>query len=282
MAAAGVAFDVMELELGDRRFDISHRSVVVGMVRPDTANGGDLVACVDALVAAGVDAVDLGGVDLGGVDLGGVELVPGGVVGAVGLVRSAAGLPLWVTTGSASVAAACVEAGADVVVDPTGFSDPGLLAACAAAGASVVVSGPGGDITVSPRDAVASACERLEGLVARAVAAGIPAERIMVDPAGDPVHRGFPFGLGLQVSQVLADRGHRVVVSVVTGHTDTETDTGPGTSGPDSSLGPGGSEGRDVAIQALAVARGCRIVRTNDVRVARRVTSVVGAVLEHR
>lgn len=266
MAAAGVAFDVMELELGDRRFDISHRSVVVGMVRPDTANGGDLVACVDALVAAGVDAVDLGSVDLGGVEL----------------VRSAVGLPLWVTTGSASVAAACVEAGADVVVDPTGFSDPGLLAACAAAGASVVASGPGGDITVSPRDAVASACERLEGLVARAAAAGIPAERIMVDPAGDPVHRGFPFGLGLQVSQVLADRGHRVVVSVVTGHTDTETDTGPGTSGPDSSLGPGGSEGRDVAIQALAVARGCRIVRTNDVRVARRVTSVVGAVLEHR
>ncbi len=207
MAAAGVAFEVMELELGDRRFDISHRSVVVGMVRSDTANGSDLVACVDALVTAGVDAVDLGGVDLGGVDLG----------GAIGLVRSAVGLPLWVTTGSASVAAACVEAGADVVVDPTGFSDPGLLAACAAAGASVVASGPGGDVTVSPRDAVASACERLEGLVARAAASGIPAERIMVDPAGDPVHRGLPLGLGLQVSQVLADRGHRVVVSVVTG-----------------------------------------------------------------
>lgn len=267
MAAAGVAFDVMELELGARRFDISHRSVVVGMVRSDTANGGDLVACVDALVAAGVDAIDLGGVDLGG-----VELVPGGVVGAVGLVRSAVGLPLWVTTGSASVATACVEAGADVVVDPTGFSDPGLLAACAAAGASVVASGPGGDVTVSPRHAVASACERLEGLVARAAASGIPAERIMVDPAGDPVHRGLPFGLVLQMSQVLADRGHRVVVSVVTGHTDTDTGT----------PGPGGSEGRDVAIQALAVARGCRIVRTNDVRVARRVTSVVGAVLEHR
>jgi hypothetical protein len=90
----------------------------------------------------------------------------------------------------------------------------------------------------------------------------------------------LPFGLGLQVSQVLADRGHRVVVSVVTGYTDTDTDTetGPGTPGADS----GGSEGRDVAIQALSVARGCRIVRTNDVRVARRVTSVVGAVLEHR
>lgn len=262
MAAAGVAFALMELELGDRRFDISHRSVVVGMVRSDIADGGDLVTCVDALVTAGVEAVDLGS----------VKLVPGGAVGAVGLVRSAVGLPLWVTTGSASVATACVEAGADVVVDPTGFSDPGLLAACAAAGAAVVASGPGGDVTVSPRDAVASACERLEGLVARATASGIPAERIMVDPAGDPVHRGLSFGLGLQVSQVLADRGHRVVVSVVTGRTDTDTGT----------PGAGGSEGRDVAIQALAVARGCRIVRTDDVRVARRVTSVVGAVLERR
>ena len=258
----GVTFDVMELELGDRRFDISHRSVVVGVVRADTANVGDLVGSVDALVAAGVDAIDLGG----------AELVPGGMVGAIELVRSAVGLPLWVTTGSASVAAACVAAGADVVVDPTGFTDPGLLAACAAAGASVVASGPGGDATASPADAVASACARLEGLMARAVASGIAAERIMVDPAGGPVQGRLPFGLVMQVSQVLADRGHRVVVSVVAGH----TNLGPAV--PDS----GGSDGRDIAFQALAVVRGCRIVRTDDVRVARRVSAVVGAVLEHR
>lgn len=264
----GVTFDVMELELGDRRFDISHRSVVVGVVRADTANVGDLVGSVDALVAAGVDAIDLGG----------AELVPGGMVGAIELVgaievvRSAVGLPLWVTTGSASVAAACVAAGADVVVDPTGFTDPGLLAACAAAGASVVASGPGGDATASPADAVASACARLEGLMARAVALGIAAERIMVDPAGGPVQGRLPFGLVMRVSQVLADRGHRVVVSVVAGH----TNLGPAV--PDS----GGSDGRDIAFQALAVVRGCRIVRTDDVRVARRVSAVVGAVLEHR
>lgn len=262
MVTTGVTFDVMELELGDRRFDISHRSVVVGVVRADTANVGDLVGSVDALVAAGVDAIDLGG----------AELVPGGMVGAIELVRSAVGLPLWVTTGSASVAAACVAAGADVVVDPTGLTDPGLLAACAAAGASVVASGPGGDATASPADAVASACARLEGLMARAVASGIAAERIMVDPAGGPVQGRLPFGLVMRVSQVLADRGHRVVVSVVAGH----TNLGPAV--PDS----GGSDGRDIAFQALAVVRGCRIVRTDDVRVARRVSAVVGAVLEHR
>jgi dihydropteroate synthase len=93
-----------------------------------------------------------------------------------------------VDTYKAEVAAAACRAGATLVNDVSGLTlDPELAAATAEAGAALVL----GHIRGTPRtmqanvvyaDVLADVADFLAGAVARAMAAGVPRARILVDP----------------------------------------------------------------------------------------------------
>lgn len=293
---ARVAFEVMQLAFGSHPFDITHRAVVVGSVNraPDRSAGGNPLGAIDSLltradrlVSHGADAIDIGAVSHSFGDGVTEAEERAWMVPAVVALRSRFDLPLWVGTRRATVASACIDAGAVVVEDCSGFADPDFLPVCATAGVSVVVANlpaagqplveqpmvqQTSDTQPRPNGSVAATCDRLAALVAGAAAAGIPPHRVMVDPEAKLDGGHLQRKDLLRAVQELADRGHRVVVSVP------GVPLEPGA--PDSPAA--GSDNVALATQALGIARGCRILRTDDIRIARRVSEVLGAVLEHR
>ena len=94
-----------------------------------------------------------------------------------------------VDTWRAPVARAALEAGAELINDVSGLSDPELAPACAAAGAALVIT----HTRVPPKtkafpdygDVVADVAELLRERMAEALAAGVEEERIVLDPGID-------------------------------------------------------------------------------------------------
>src|SRR6185503_20155358 len=137
------------LALGDHRFDITHRAVVMGILNrtPDSFYDkgsywafDDFLAKAERLVADGADFLDVGGVKAGPGDFVSEAEELDRVVPAIEALRARFDLPLSIDTWRASVAKACFEAGASVGNDISGFGDPDYLAVCAAADASVVAT----------------------------------------------------------------------------------------------------------------------------------------------
>lgn len=136
------------------------------------------------------------------VDIGGIKAAPGAeideaeersrVVDFVARVRAAyPSLVISVDTWRASVASAACEAGADVLNDAWGGTDPELVDVAAAHGAAIVCTHTGG---VTPRtrpyrieydDVVAAAIADTVAYAERAVAAGVARESVVIDPAHD-------------------------------------------------------------------------------------------------
>ena len=274
----------MELQLGTHRFDVTHRAVVMGILNrtPDSFYDKGAYWAFDAflskaeqLVLDGADFLDVGGVKAGpGEEVTEAEELDR-VVPAVEALRARFDLPLSVDTWRASVAAACFSAGAVVGNDISGFADPDYLPTCAAAGASVVAT----HIRLAPRvpdpdpqydDLVGDVCAFLADRAGRAEAAGIPPERIMVD-AGLDLGKSEPQSLELlRASGDLAALGYPVFLSASNKRflwRLLEVDVGSAAVG-------------TMAAHALGIARGCRVLRSHDARAARRVASVMAAILE--
>ncbi|MCC5951930.1 MAG: dihydropteroate synthase [Acidimicrobiia bacterium] len=284
--SARVASPSMELALGDHRFDVTHRAVVMGILNrtPDSFydrgaywDFDAFLAKADQLVADGADFLDVGGVKAGpGEEVTEAEELER-VVPAVEALRARFDLPLSVDTWRASVAAACFEAGAVVGNDISGFADPAYLGVCAAAGASVVAT----HIRLAPRvpdpdprydDVVRDVRDQLADRAARARAAGIEPERIMVD-AGLDLGKTEAQSLELlRASDQLASLGYPVFLSASNKRflwhlLDVDVDSATaGTS----------------AAHALGIALGCRVLRAHDCRAARRVADVMAAVVARR
>ncbi|MGY6500330.1 MAG: dihydropteroate synthase [Acidimicrobiales bacterium] len=273
----------MELWLGEHRFDITHRAVVMGILNrtPDSFYdkgsyfGFDaFVAKADQLVADGADFLDVGGVKAGpGQEVGEQEELDR-VIPAVEALHARFDLPLSVDTWRASVIGEAIRVGAVVGNDISGFADPDYLPVCAAGGASVVAT----HIRLAPRvadpdpvydDVVADVCAVLADRAARAVQAGIPAERVMVD-AGLDLGKSEAQSLQLlRHSDALADLGHPVFLSASNKRflahlLDAEvTQVGHGTA----------------AAHVLGIMLGCRVLRAHDVRSTRRVADMAAALL---
>ncbi len=273
----------MNLDLGTTRFDITHRAVVMGILNrtPDSFYDqgayyefDDFLRKAEQLVADGADFLDVGGVKAGpGDEVTEAEELER-VVPAVEALRARFDLPLSVDTWRASVARACFEAGAVVGNDISGFADPDYLDVCAAAGASVVAT----HIRLAPRvpdpdpqydDVVLSVCEYLTERAGRAVAAGIPRERIMVD-AGLDLGKSEPQSLVLlRSSDALTKLGFPVFLSASNKRflwTLLDVERG--------SAGDG-----TMAAHSLGIALGCRILRSHDVRNGRRVADMMASIL---
>jgi dihydropteroate synthase len=276
----------MQLALGPHRHDVTHRSLVMGILNrtPDSFydKGGywgfdDFVAKAEQLVVDGADFLDVGGVKAGPGEVVTEAMELDRVVPAVEALVERFDLPVSVDTWRASVAEACFAVGAVVGNDISGFADPRYVEVCAAAGASVVAT----HIRLAPRvadtdpaydDVVADVSAFLADRAGQAVAAGIPAERIMVD-AGLDLGKNEQQSLDLlRASDQLVGLGYPVFLSASNKRFLGEllgTDVSDRTSGTN-------------AAHALGIALGCRILRAHDARAARRVADTMAAISEAR
>ncbi len=187
----------MRLRIGARLFE-GPGPFVMGVVNatPDSFSDGGRFLSPDA-AAAQAERLAEEGADL--VDLGGESTRPGAapvdaveerrrVVPVVARLRARGfALPISIDTSKAEVARAALEAGADLVNDVHGLADPALARVVADAGAPVVLMHTRGtpatmqDLAVY-RDLLAEVAAELRQALARAVAAGVAEERIILDP----------------------------------------------------------------------------------------------------
>ena len=150
------------------------------------------MAAVDAAVAAGAGIVDIGGVKAGPGESVDVQEELRRTVSFVRAVRkSHPDVVISVDTWRASVGAAVVEAGADLLNDAWGGHDPDLARVAGEAGVGLVCTHTGG---ATPRtrphrvaydDVTAAVVEWCAREADRAAGLGVPEESIIVDPGHD-------------------------------------------------------------------------------------------------
>jgi len=263
--------------------------VVVGILNttPDSFSDGgrhlDPARAADAaaaMIAAGAAMVDLGAEST----RPGARPVPAAeerrrLLPVLRAVRRAVAVPLSIDTMKASVAAAALDAGADVVNDVTaGRSDRRMLPLCGRAGVPVILMHMRGTPATMQRvpryrDVVGEVAAFLARRVAAARAAGIDDDQIVLDPG---IGFGKTVGHNLALLAALprlAALGHPLLVGV----------SRKGFVG--QLLGGVPVDARlhgTAAAVALAVAGGARLLRVHDVAEMRQVVTVAEAIARAR
>ena len=255
--------------IGARTFDFSRRVAVMAVVNrtPDSFFDQGRTFALDAAVAASFAAVAAGAdwVDIGGAPFAPGEAIPPGeeadrVVPVVAELRAGSDVVISVDTFHAAVAARAIAAGATVVNDTTGLSDPDLARVVADSEATLVLT----HSLAAPRtfyarpaydDIAREVAYFLLERVDRAVAAGVPEERIILDPGHD-LNKNTLQSLELtrRLSEI-ADLGYPTLAAVSNKDFIGETLDAPR------------AERRDGSIAAavVAIVNGARIIRMHDV-----------------
>lgn len=214
------------------------------------------------------------------IDVGGCSTRPGAlpvdeeeeyrrVLPALRAVRAAVRCPISVDTFRARIAREAVAAGADLINDVRGLQgDPAMGQALAELGVPAILMD---DSPLAPHeDGVAGVAARLQAILGRAKAAGMPLDRVVLDP-------GFGFGKSVRQNLALVARlgelrrlGRPLCIGV----------SRKGTIG----AALGGLPVKDrlagtAALVALAVQQGASIVRVHDVREMVHVVRVAEAAL---
>lgn len=180
--------------------DTEQRVLVMAIVNrtPDSFFDQGRTFGLEAAIEAGLRAAREGA-DI--IDIGGVKFAPGPqlppqeeaerVVPVIAALREQApDVLLSVDTFHASVASAAIEAGADIINDTTGLSDPLMARTVAGCGATLVIAHslaiPRHDFP-QPQyaDVVEDVREFLAARVEQAVEAGIARDRLVLDPGPD-------------------------------------------------------------------------------------------------
>ena len=186
------------LEIRGRRFALGPRTWLMGVVNvtPDSFSDGGAYFDASKAVARGLELA-AEGADI--IDVGGESTRPGSrpvpqaeeigrVVPVIGALREKTQTLISIDTTKAAVARAALDAGADIVNDTSAFRfDPAMPGVVARAGAGVVLMHmQGTPLTMqqSPRydDLIGEIGDFLAERIRVAEAAGIPRERIVVDP----------------------------------------------------------------------------------------------------
>jgi dihydropteroate synthase len=274
----------LTLRLGPRRYDLTRRCLVMGVLNrtPDSFYDQGATFGLDrtlrraeALVADGADILDVGGVKAGPGPAVGEQEELDRVIPAVEALVARFDVAVSADTWNANVLAAACAAGAVVGNDISGFGDPGYLAVAAAAGASVAAT----HIRLGPRvrdpeprydDLVADVAAFLAERAGRARAAGLAPDQIMLDAGLDLGKTAAQSAVLLRESERLAALGYPLLLSA-----SNKTFLGVLLDLPvDARRAP------SLAAVAYGVTHGCRIVRVHDVAGTVRVVRVVERLLD--
>lgn len=185
--------------IGRRSFDFDRQVAVMAVVNrtPDSFYDRGATFALDRAVDAAVRAAELGAdwVDIGGVPFGRGPAVSTAeeidrVAPVVAAIAAATDIVVSVDTNKAEVAEAAIAAGAAVVNDTSGLGDPDMASVVAGSDSHVVITHSVGPPRVEKPparfdDVVAEVRRFLEDRVARAISAGVPSERIVIDPGHD-------------------------------------------------------------------------------------------------
>jgi len=270
----------------DHTLSLGERTLVMGIVNvtPDSFSDGAMFATAEEAVAHGARLVDEGA-DL--VDVGGESARPGSdpvevdeelrrVVPVIeGLAKARPGTPISVDTRKPEVAIAALDAGACVVNDITAGRDARLLEIVARTGAGIVLMHMLGEpktMQDDPRydDVVAEVNEFLRERIEAAVFAGIPEERVCVDPGigfGKTVEHNLALlravpALRMLGAAVMVGASRKGFIGTLTGVED-----------------PAARLEGSLAVAVLAAAHGADLVRVHDVEATVRVLKVADAVV---
>lgn len=249
-------------------------------VTPDSFSDGGLYASAESALRHATDLIEQGA-DL--LDIGGESTRPGGVPVSteeelrrtIPIVQALVSMNIFVSvdTSKPEVMRAAIKAGAAMINDVNALRAPGALEAVAEGGVAVCLmhmQGGPRDMQVNPQynDVVAEVKDFLRQRLEAAQAAGIPAEKLVIDP-------GFGFGKTLEHNLELLR------------HLDRLTDMGApvlvGLSRK-SMLGKiTGNQVSDricasVAAALLARTRGAKILRVHDVKATKDALAVYNAV----
>jgi dihydropteroate synthase len=244
--------------------------VVMGVlnVTPDSFSDGGRFAARDAALAHARRMIGEGAAI---VDVGGESTRPGAspatldeelsrVIPVIEALRAESPVLISIDTSKPDVMLAATDAGADIINDVRALAEPGALAAAAATGAGLCLMHMRGEprtMQDAPRydDVVAEVIAFLAARLAACRAAGIDAARLAVDP-------GFGFGktaahnlellrqLGrfeTLCAPLLAGLSRKSMLAKLTGRSVDDRTAG------------------SVALAAIAVLNGARIVRAHDV-----------------
>ena len=161
------------------------------------ASEGAMLAQAEQMVADGAQLLDIGAESTRpGARAVSTEEELARLLPILRRIRSRLDLPLSIDTRKADVARVALDEGADIINDVSALSDPAMAEVVAASKAGLVLmhmQGTPETMQVDPRyvDVVEEVTRHLEEAAANAVAAGVAADRIVVDP-------GIGFGKTLE------------------------------------------------------------------------------------
>lgn len=266
------------LRIGQSDFVWGRRTYVMGVINasPDSFSGDGTVDPTAAawrareMVEAGADLIDIGAESTRpGAEAVSAESEWRRLGPALLAVRRVVDVPITVDTSKAEIARQAFAAGADALNDVLGLrGDPELAAVLAASGKPAVLMHNqrgrefGGDV-------IRDVCAGLTASIALAEQAGVPPERIVVDP-------GFGFGWGpVQNLELVRRLGElRTLGRPILIGTSRKSTIGYVLDQPEHERKWG-----TAATIALAIAAGADIVRVHDVREMREVARMSDAIV---
>ncbi len=179
-------------------FDLTHRGLIMGVlnVTPDSFSDGGRFFDPSAAIARGLVMVQEGADIL---DIGGESTRPGAtpveaeeelrrILPVIRGLRKQSRIPISIDTMKARVAAAAVEAGADIINDISGLQhDPEMARVAAESEAGLVIMhlrGTPRTMQQEPEytDVVAEVCGCLRSAGSAAISAGVAVDRLVFDP----------------------------------------------------------------------------------------------------
>jgi dihydropteroate synthase len=261
-------------DIGGRHFDWGSRTYVMGIVNvtPDSFSGDGLgtdreraIAQGMRMVKEGADVVDVGGESTrpGHVPISTAEEISRTQTVVAELARNS-GVPVSIDTYKVEVAEAAVSAGATVLNDIWGLTRSPALAELAARRGCAIVLMHNQDGTDYSGDIIDEIKRFLSAAARRALDAGVPRERVLVDP-------GIGFGKTAEQNWVVMRRleelkevGHPILIG-----TSRKSFIGKLLDLPVSER----VEGTAATVTA-AILRGVDVVRVHDVQAMTRVVRV--------
>jgi dihydropteroate synthase len=253
----------------DRALDLSAPAVMgVLNVTPDSFSDGGRFHALDAalaqarrMVGEGAAIINIGGESTRpGASAAGLDEELARVIPVITALRRESPVFISVDTSKPEVMRAAVDAGADIINDVRALRDPGAMEAAARLRAGVCLMHMLGEPRTmqdapSYSDVVAEVRDFLAARVADCVATGISRERLTIDPGfGFGKHAAHNLELLKQLAQfgairvpVLVGLSRKSLLSKLTGRAVGDRIAG------------------SVALAAIAVLNGARIVRAHDV-----------------